>query len=520
MKVAVYDQFWATGGGGEKVAGGIARALRARGEVDVLGDEEIDLAALGERLRLDLSGLGQRVIPATPDGLEKASADYDLFVNASYNSATPSAARHSIYYVHFPQQTDRLPSGIIGKAVRLARPVMAHGRARVDLERGFHPPEQSGRQAIRWTTGEGRLEVRRRGPSDRTIRIDIGRQVPPELGTRLVRAVCDGEEIGRAVVTPRRSRLSPRTTPLVVDLPPGDPVELSLVAEPWTIADVTGGDDPRVLGVPVTSVQVGGGPRAVLGRAFPVLDVPPDSLWWLEGYDRIVANSAYTASWIDRLWHRPSDVLYPPVTLVEPGEKSPVILNVGRFFPADVGHSKKQLELIRAFRRLVQSGASGWELHLAGGCDETGRGYLDEARRQASGLPVEFHVDASGAELEDLYKHAAIYWHASGFGEDMERNPNRFEHFGITTVEAMSAGAAPVVIGAAGQAEVVEHGTSGFHFDTIEELVARTTQLIEDEPLRSRIGAAAVRRAQGFGLEAFDQHVLDLTDSITGDNSG
>ena len=518
MKIAVYDQFWATGGGGEKVAGGIARALLARGAVDVLSDEEIDLVALGERLRLDLGGIDQRIIPATPDGLEEATADYDLFVNASYMSTAPSAARHSMYYVHFPQRTDRLLGGLGGKAVRLARPLMKSGRPQVELERGFHPAEESGRQAIRWTTGEGRLEVRGRGPRDQSIRIDIGRQFPPELGPLLVRAMYDGEEIGRVVVTPRRSRMSSRTTPLVVDLPPGDPVELTLVSDSWTIAELTGGDDPRVLGVPVTSVQVGRGPRSALGRAFPILDSTPDSLWWLDSYDRIVANSAYTASWIDTLWHRPSDVLYPPVTLIEPGDKSAIILNVGRFFPPGLGHSKKQLELIRAFRRLLQSGVSGWELHLAGGCDETGRSYLDEARRQAAGLPVEFHVDASGAELQDLYRSAAIYWHASGYGEDMDRHPDRFEHFGITTVEAMSAGAVPVVIGAAGQAEVVEHGTSGFHFDTIEELVARTTQLIEDEPLRSRIGAAAVQRAHGFGLDAFDQHVLGLTDSIMGGN--
>ncbi len=516
MRIAVYDQFWATGGGGEKVAGGIARALTARGDVEVLGDDEIDLTALGERLRLDLTGVDQRVVNATPDDIEAASADYDFFVNASYMSTAPSAARHSIYYVHFPQQTDLLPNGLMGRVVEAVRPVLAHGRPELELERGFYPAEQSGRQAIRWTTGEGRIGVRRRGPSDTMLRIDIGRQFPPEIGPRLVRVLHDGEEIGRSVVTPRANRLSPRTTPLLVDLPPGDPIALEVVADPWSIADLTGGDDPRVLGVPVTNIQIGGGLRSALGRAFPVLTFPPDSLWWLEGYDRIVANSAYTASWIDKRWRQPAEVLYPPVTLVDPGEKSPIILNVGRFFPPDVGHSKKQLELIEAFRRLVQTGVADWQLHLAGGCDESGRAYLDEARRQAEGLPVVFHVDASGAELQDLYQRAAIYWHASGFGEDMERNPDRFEHFGITTVEAMSGAAAPVVIGAAGQAEVVEHGASGYHFATIEELVARTAQLIGDESLRLRVGAAAAARADFFGIEAFDQNVLALVDELTG----
>ncbi len=58
-----------------------------------------------------------------------------------------------------------------------------------------------------------------------------------------------------------------------------------------------------------------------------------------------------------------------------------------------------------------------------------------------------FHVDAPGAELADLYARASIFWHAAGLGEDAEDDPNRMEHFGISIVEAMSAGAVPVVLG-------------------------------------------------------------------------
>ncbi len=516
MRIAVYDQFWATGGGGERVAGEIARAMTSRGEVDLLTHEVIDLDLLGERLRLDLSGLGQRLIALTPDGLETASSDYDLFVNASYMSSAPSAARHSIYYVHFPQRTSQLPAGLAGRIVERVRPAMAWRRAQTELLRGFHPPEQSGRHAIRWTSGDGRIVVSRQGASDTSIRIDIGRQFPPEMGPRVVLAMHEGEEIARTVVTPRSTRPSRRTTPLVVPLPQCDPADIDLVSEPWSIAELTGGDDPRVLGVPVTTIQAAGGIRSIIGRVLPVLTAPPDWLWWLETYDRVVANSTYTASWIQRLWGVRSDVIYPPVALVEPGPKSPIILNVGRFFAADEGHSKKQLELVQAFRRLVRSGVSGWELHLAGGCDGSGWAYLDQVEREAQGLPVEFHINTSGAELHDLYRRAAIYWHASGLGEDMERAPERFEHFGITTVEAMSAGAAPVVIGAAGQAEVVQHGSSGFQFETLDELVERTAKLIDDESLRSRLGAAAVGRAEDFGLDVFDRQMLALADELTG----
>ena len=74
------------------------------------------------------------------------------------------------------------------------------------------------------------------------------------------------------------------------------------------------------------------------------------------------------------------------------------------------------------------------------------------------------HVDSSGAELDALYRGAAVYWHATGLDEDIDDDPVRAEHFGITTVEAMSAGAVPVVIAAGGQPEIVRDGVDGFLF--------------------------------------------------------
>ena len=113
------------------------------------------------------------------------------------------------------------------------------------------------------------------------------------------------------------------------------------------------------------------------------------------------------------------------------------------------------------------------------------------------------HPDASGAELRDLYGRASIFWHAAGLGEDPERHPDRYEHFGITTVEAMSAGAVPVVIDAAGQVEIVEQGASGYRFAGLDGLVTHTERLIADPAWRATLSAAAERRARDFGWDAF-----------------
>jgi glycosyltransferase involved in cell wall biosynthesis len=94
-------------------------------------------------------------------------------------------------------------------------------------------------------------------------------------------------------------------------------------------------------------------------------------------------------------------------------------------------------------------------------------------------------------------------WRLGLLGEDPERHPDRYEHFGITTVEAMSAGAVPVVIDAAGQVEIVEHGATGYRFAGLDDLVSHTGRLIADPAWRAALSAAAERRAHDFGWDAF-----------------
>jgi glycosyltransferase involved in cell wall biosynthesis len=198
--------------------------------------------------------------------------------------------------------------------------------------------------------------------------------------------------------------------------------------------------------------------------------------------------------------------LYPPVRLLAAGTvpKEPLILNIGRFFDPRRGHSKKQFEMVRAFRRLHESGRSeGWWLHFVGGCSPEDRDYAMAVKREALGLPVHVHLSAPGAVLQDLLARSSLFWHAGGLGEDPETHPDRFEHFGISVVEAMSAGLVPVVFGAAGPAEVVRDGVDGVHFATIDGLVCSTAALIADGSRRQALVAAARERATAFGPDAF-----------------
>ncbi len=415
--------------------------------------------------------------------------------------------------MHFPgprpDRAEQARRWIAGRA----RGALAADGVTVELGERFYTPESTRLHGIRWTGGDAELVVSSAAGGRVPVTLLLGRYLPAAVAPLDVVAEVDGAVVGRATVDVPASRRDRRRSVALrfdVDLPAGGSVRVDLRCPAWVPADVGIGSDRRPLGVPVIGVHAGGGWRAGVARTVPVLAGQTGRPAHLDSYDRLVANSRYTQRWIERLWHRPSGLLYPPVSLMERRDKAPIILSVGRFFLPGTGHNKKQLEMVTAFRRLVsRGGADGWEYHLVGGCAPEHQPYLDQIRAAAEGLPVVVHPDASGGELRDLYGRASIFWHAAGLGEDPERHPDRYEHFGITTVEAMSAGAVPVVIDAAGQVEIVEQGASGYRFAGVDDLVTHTERLIADPAWRDTLSAAAERRARDFGWDAFVARVRD-----------
>ncbi|HNJ41416.1 MAG TPA: glycosyltransferase, partial [Acidobacteriota bacterium] len=71
------------------------------------------------------------------------------------------------------------------------------------------------------------------------------------------------------------------------------------------------------------------------------------------------------------------------------------------------------------------------------------------------------------------------------------------------TVEAMSAGAVPVVINAGGQRESVCHARNGFLWNTLDEMLELTQSLILDRELLERLGSQAMVDSNQFSREAF-----------------
>lgn len=224
-------------------------------------------------------------------------------------------------------------------------------------------------------------------------------------------------------------------------------------------------------------------------------------------------NSFYTQRFVDRKFHLHSEVIYPPVAL-HPKEisKENIILHVGRFRTKNVsnGDYKKQAVMIKAFKEMIDRGLKNWKFVLAVSFPENAQEDFEKMRQTTKGYPIEFLINQKNEALWDSYTKAKIYWHASGFGEDLEKHPEYAEHFGISTVEAMGAGVVPVVINEGGQKEIVEEGVTGMLWNSLEELEEKTVALTKNTSLLKKLSTAAEKRAQAFSLEVFREKVLSL----------
>ncbi len=231
----------------------------------------------------------------------------------------------------------------------------------------------------------------------------------------------------------------------------------------------------------------------------------------LAGYDLRIAISQYTRHWVRRMWGVDTAIVYPPTPLPPSvHEKEALIVSIGRF--ASGGHVKSQLEMVDAFKDLLPE---EWHYVTAGALGEGAAdlAYADKVRAAACSGQVRVATNLDRADVSDLYGRARLFWHAAGLGS-ADSSPESSEHFGISTVEAMSAGAVPIVINKGGQPEIVEHGVSGFLWNTLDELREYTRLLAADEPLRLRMSNAARERAELFSRSRFVGEFTRLVDSI------
>jgi glycosyltransferase involved in cell wall biosynthesis len=226
----------------------------------------------------------------------------------------------------------------------------------------------------------------------------------------------------------------------------------------------------------------------------------------LSGYQEKVAISEFTQRWTKRRWNTHCEVVFPPAAIeISCAQKSDCMLSVGRFAIEGHGHSKNQIEMLQAFKRLKVQGGTSWQYDCVGACGSSAEecAFLEKARALGAEAGANVEVNLDRTQLKRLYQRAKIFWHAAGMDINERLHPELAEHFGMTTAEAMAAGCVPVVINKGGQPEIVEHGISGFLWNTLDELQQYTAELMQDDPLFQKMSRAARQRARLFSREAY-----------------
>ncbi|AJY74601.1 glycosyltransferase family 4 protein [Paenibacillus beijingensis] len=241
-------------------------------------------------------------------------------------------------------------------------------------------------------------------------------------------------------------------------------------------------------------------------------------------YDYYLSNSLFTNHWLEYIWKtgKKNRIVYPPVFSEELLEKrasvneerKDILLSVGRFFVG--AHNKKQDWMIDFFIRNIER-FKGWEYHLVGAVSsmEEDLKYIQGIQEKIKGYPIYLHLNCSLEELESLYREAKIFWHATGYMENDAEFPEKMEHFGITTVEAMSYGVVPVVINKGGQPEIVENEVNGYLWDDEQQLLELTLELMENNKQWEIVSKNCYKRADHFSIEKFYQKNKEIFDGIS-----
>ena len=228
-------------------------------------------------------------------------------------------------------------------------------------------------------------------------------------------------------------------------------------------------------------------------------------------------NSEFTKKYIEEFWKTKIDFVHQPYVdsqeFPDRGDwqiyKEKIILSVGRFFCQL--HSKRQDILVDFFKDLVARNPkilSGWKLVLVGKKED--EEFAKKVASLAKNLDVEIVHDLGRSDLLRLYEKASIYWHASGFEINEDNEPEKVEHFGISTLEAMAAKALPIVINKGGQKEILGEELGDCLWNNKDECLVKTAELIKNKVRREELAELAQDRSLYFSKERFRKILLEM----------
>ncbi|PIU03845.1 hypothetical protein COT44_01010 [Candidatus Shapirobacteria bacterium CG08_land_8_20_14_0_20_39_18] len=223
----------------------------------------------------------------------------------------------------------------------------------------------------------------------------------------------------------------------------------------------------------------------------------------LSRINNIVCNSSFTKEVIDKEFGINSRVIFPPIDVdsFSPAKKENSIIYVGRF--SQLLQAKRQDILIKVFKKMIDSGLKNWKLILTGAVDIGGDDYYQELLKMAKNYPIQVIKNPDFQTVKKLYAQSKIFWSASGYGIDEQKEPQKVEHFGMTIVEAMVSGCIPLVVEKGGAKEIIIDQENGFFWETEDQLIEVTKKILDDEKLLEKIQGKVIESGRRFSVENF-----------------
>lgn len=532
MKICIFDQYFSTLGGGERHIGVIAQLLLRKHKVYLIHCGSFQNEDILKKLNLDLSGIifidimtGENINQKVEELVKSISAD--LFINATHFSQLYIKSIRNISLVFFPKFI--YPWAISKKEhfkYKIGKILFKEYDSKIKFEQ-FSFAEHIEEGYGMWSSARSIIHI---NSSFNKVSIYY-----KNLKNVVVKDVI------RSIKLHGKLNFYFDKNRFYFNYLEQNPSKLELDFNTFIPADIEPGNlDKRSLGIFITQVYIDTfswltkiilvlwrtrKTKNIISRLYVKSNCIGEQLDYknfLKQNEIIISNSTYTTNWINRLYGKEikPQIIYPAMSsvnmLYSKEEKKNYIISVGRFFTGD--HSKKQLEMIKFFKSLYDTvpQARNYTYHICGGThkEERNQNYLKLCYRAAEGYPIIIHPDINFNDLRELYAESKFFWHAAGLYENEEQSPEKFEHLGFTTIEAMTAGCVPVVIGIAGQLEVVKNNINGFLWKTPEDLISKTQLLMQDDTLRKKLSAAAMLRSEDFNYKHFENSVVTTFEKV------
>lgn len=204
-----------------------------------------------------------------------------------------------------------------------------------------------------------------------------------------------------------------------------------------------------------------------------------------------LTNSPFTARIIEKYLKIKPLVVYPPVDVKKFhsnrywSEREDKVVNIGTFLPF-----KRQHLLLEVAKQLPTV-----QFVIIGTVSPDYRGYYEELTAQKPNN-VTIMANASFDDAREQLASAKAYVHLCP------------EHFGISVVEAASAGCVPIVYHVGGPAECL--GNASLKWKGLKQLSTFTQEMITNENLWSELSERARKKSLEFDTSIFEARIRNI----------